>query len=97
MIEQRKPGEEFILRGDPVLVSKERATLPCGCAVYVGLRVDTKEVATAAIPCKSDHRVLMEQFNSDLAKSLENPTDRLLVEVVNELLESIFELQGVLP
>jgi hypothetical protein len=73
--------------GQPTLLCRRRVTLPsCRCAVWIGIRADNQEAATAAVSCSDLHVGLMTTFNESMVKSLENPTNRDLVDVVQELL-----------
>jgi hypothetical protein len=75
----------------PAVVGTDRAVLPCGCYVVVGHRIDTHELSTASVPCSPEHRKsVMARFQVALLESLkpENLTDRDLIDVVDELLES---------
>jgi hypothetical protein len=78
----------FLAPGDPAIVG-HKAYIPCGCCVIVGLRTDTREAATTASPCSPEHLPLMERFNLALGDTLVNPSDRALIEVVNEVLEGL--------
>lgn len=81
----------FYLPGPPPVVARERSVLPCGCTVTVGVRMDREppEVAAAASPCSSRHRLLMERFNLAFTDTLVNPTDRPLIDVVDEVLAAV--------
>lgn len=81
--------------GHPPMLVNEGAQLPCKCVVAVGMRTDTKEVASAAIPCSPDHTQLMEHFNLRLRESLVERQDRPLVEVADELLRSSARFYGI--
>lgn len=83
----------FILPGNPWIIGKLRAEAPCGCTVWMGVRGDNKdkEVATSADPCRDEHKGLMEAFNTRMAASLRNPTDRPLIEVIDDMLGEIAE------
>ena len=70
----------------PDMGVKERASIECGCHVWVGMRFDNQEVATMAVPCSREHRALMEHFNVLMAESLAEPRDDDLVVVCEELL-----------
>lgn len=73
-------------RGCPTLLCRWKAEAACGCTLWVGIRLDNQEAATAAVPCRPGHRRLMERFNLLMGDSLVNPTDRPLIDVVAELL-----------
>lgn len=74
--------------GNPPMLVNEAASLPCGCRVLVGLRLDILEAATMAMPCSGSHVSLMERFNELLRDSLSAPRSQPLVEVCEELLAS---------
>lgn len=88
-IERRKDGDAWTLSapGQPTLVSIERTLLPCGCAAYSGIRMDTQEVSMAAIECSPEHRTMRDRFHELMVESLKNPTEQLLIEAAKELLE----------
>lgn len=65
--------------GTPRLLVSERARLECGCVCFVGRRVDTREVATAAAACWPAHDSLIQHFNLLLKESLVEPQARPLV------------------
>jgi hypothetical protein len=71
----------------PIIVSIEQATLPCGCTIVPGKRLDNQEVAMASCPCTPAHNELMTLFNAAFALTLDNPTDRPLMDVVVEVLD----------
>ena len=71
----------------PVIGVKERALIECGCHVWVGMRMDNREVATLTVPCSPGHSELMHHFNMLLAESTIEPTDDPLVVVCERLLE----------
>lgn len=81
----------FILPGNPWIIGKLRSEAPCGCTVWVGVRGDNKEAATSADACGPDHEHLMDAFNSRMREGLKNPTDRPLIDVVDDTLGEIFE------
>lgn len=82
------------LPGKPSILAKERAVVPCGCFVAVGLRLDTQEIATTARPCGLEHEREMALFNSALTESLDEPTGQPLVEVCDEILTMIFAAEA---
>jgi hypothetical protein len=86
MIERR--GTPVILDDGvrPTVAAAWRAMLGCGCAIYVGRRVDNDEVATGAVPCSSEHRRLVNHATLLMRESLTEPSDELLVEVADRLL-----------
>jgi hypothetical protein len=57
----------------PAMIANERiGTESCGCAVYVGLRLDTHEVATVFDPCdEPGHETRGAAFNERLQAELE--------------------------
>lgn len=73
-------------RRDPVVMTDSRAVLGCGCAGYVGIRMDKGELVTVLRPCTPRHDGLMQRVQDALIASTRNPTGRPLVEVVDELL-----------
>lgn len=83
------------LSGPPPIVSNERAELPCGCVVYVGVRTDKKddhgkyEATTASAACSVEHRMQMQRFNQLLRDSLPSASARPLVEVIDEMLTEV--------
>lgn len=85
----RFPARFVYPSGLPPLLLNESAVTDCGCSVFVGLRVDTKEAMTVATPCSPDHTDLLERFNLALSDSLTNPGPRPLVEVCDEILDRI--------
>jgi hypothetical protein len=76
--------------GRPTILFTKRAILPCGCFVACGQRQDNGEAASGECPCSQAHLPLMVRFHRALVASLEQPQDRLLVEVCDELLEQTF-------
>lgn len=72
--------------GLPLMLLNQAAVAPCGCSVYVGLRVDTKEAVSLAGCCAPGHEALIATFNEALIESLADPEDRPLVEVCDEIL-----------
>jgi hypothetical protein len=74
--------------GSPTLLARWRVSLGCGCCVWVGIRADDGEAATGACACQESHRTLMRRFNDRMRAGLEHPSDRQLVDVVAETLES---------
>lgn len=87
-------GKTLAYPGQPTLVVAGRVTLPCGCAVWIGWRLDNHEVATAAAPHSDDHVEMMIEYNKQFQESLENPTDRPLVDVVSEYLQKVWDEVG---
>lgn len=78
-------------QGEPMVVGKEFVEVPCGCRVCIGLRMDTREIATVATPCGEEHNQLMTEFQLRMKESLVEPQDRLLVDVIEEMLEKLYE------
>lgn len=81
----------WLLAGTPLpaLLGRYRAMLGCGCGCYVGLRVDNHETATATVACSVAHEPMMQRFDANLIASLAEPQDRLLIDVVAELLVAL--------
>lgn len=73
--------------GEPTLLCRWCASLPCGCCVWVGIRFDNQEAATAVVPHSALHKPLAHRFNGLLAVSTLKPSDRDLIDVVAELLK----------
>jgi hypothetical protein len=71
----------------PLMGVKERALLECGCHVWVGMRVDLRELATAVFSCSPEHLDLIHHFNMLLQESTVEPEDEELVVVCERLLE----------
>ena len=71
----------------PPIVVSASASLGCDCTVYVGRRIDTGEVASAACPCCPEHLRLIKHFNLLLKESLVEPGDGALIDVVADLLD----------
>lgn len=89
MIEERTPGNEWILSapGQPIVVSKERVLLPCGCCAFAGLRCDTMEVSMVATECSPEHKAMRDRFYELMEESMKDPSDRKLIDVAEELFE----------
>lgn len=87
-----------LLRADAagvvLVLANQRAVLDCGCACYCGLRLGTTDPATLTVPCSDEHRRLAAHFNLLLKESLVAPTERLLVDVADELLEQAVRYGG---
>lgn len=86
----------FILPGnpdkrEPSVVGNETVEVPCGCRVRIGLRTDTREVATVATPCGDEHEQLMTEFILRMKESLVEPTGRPLGEVIEEMLGNLYD------
>lgn len=86
--------------GYPTLLCRWKVEMPCKCAVWIGIRLDNQEPATAGIPCwglhhermqRFNHHGHMQRFNEEMAATLEHPTDRPLVDVVEEVLNRTFD------
>jgi len=73
--------------GMPTLLCRWRASIECGCAVWVGIRADNQEAATGAVPCRGMHSPLIARYNTLMTASLHTPTPRPLIDVVAEILE----------
>lgn len=73
------------LHGD--LNTRERAKLPCGCAIYVGISTETRRAATAGQACSEKHGVLIELASALLAARLQTPNHKkLMVDLCAEVL-----------
>lgn len=55
------------------IMTRERAKLPCGCAMYVG-RTGTQEAATRTQACQEDHTIVVERANALLVEEQTHPT-----------------------
>jgi hypothetical protein len=80
----------FFHPGPPMVRANERAIVPCGCAAYVGVRLDNGEMFLGATACSAEHEPKVGQFLAAYHESLDNPTDRLAVEVADEILMMVF-------
>lgn len=78
-------------KGEPTVVGKEIVEAPCGCCVRIGLRTDTREVASVVKPCGPDHEQLMTEFLLRMKESLVEPENRPLVDVVEEMLDKLYD------
>lgn len=67
------------------MVTKERAILPCGCCIFVGI-TGTREATTGAQACSVEHQMITERASQLLAESLATPSKRLLVDVCATML-----------
>jgi hypothetical protein len=74
---------------NPALVGMDFAEAPCGCRVFSGFRLDTKEPALGCVPCEDSHQELMTRFDLTMKESLVEPTSRPLIEVVDEMLMNL--------
>jgi hypothetical protein len=85
----------FVLpaEGDfPMVIGKDFVEVPCGCKCMNGLRADTNEAATVVIPCDPDEHLLMvEEFNARMRDSLLDPTDRPLIDVIEDMMVKLYE------
>lgn len=82
----------FLLPGrdeEPAVVGNEFIEVPCGCRVCIGLRMDTREVATVATPCSEEHLQLMTEFQLRMKESLVEPTDTPIGQFVEEMLTKL--------
>ena len=87
MIVRVPPQLLTVSPGFPTLLVNEVVVLErCGCTVFIGARIDTEEVATAAAACTKEHDALILEFNKRLKESLDDPQERLLGEVIEEVL-----------
>jgi hypothetical protein len=84
MIEQFFP---LVIPGPPATVTTERAILECGCAAYVGQRMDNGEGAVIATPCSAEHRPLMAHFTLLYRESLVEPIAAPASEIAERLLD----------
>lgn len=71
---------------NPSLYVSQRSVLQCGCCVWLGQRSDNHEAATAAVSCGPEHELLMSAFQQTFRQSLEAPTDRPAIDVIDEYL-----------
>lgn len=67
------------------IITRERAKLPCGCCMLVGLSAD-RQPATRAAPCAEKHLMVMERANQLLVESLATPSKVQLVVVCAQFL-----------
>jgi hypothetical protein len=51
------------------MISKERVVLPCGCAIYVGIRLDHQGAVTASRACSKRHHALVQRADELIAHS----------------------------
>jgi hypothetical protein len=88
VIEHYPRGEKGLaLPGGLILELQSRAYLGCGCQCFVGNRTDNRELTTAMFPCSPAHLPLGRHANLLLRESLVQRQARLLVDVVDELLQ----------
>lgn len=78
-------------KGEPTVVGKEFIEVPCGCRVCIGLRMDTREIATVATPCDEEHSQLMTEFQLRMKESLVEPPDTPLAEFIEEMLGTLYD------
>lgn len=76
--------------GNPALGGIDFAEAPCGCRVFSGFLLDTKEPALGCVPCDESHQELMTRFDLTMKESLVEPTRRPLIEVVDEMLMNLY-------
>lgn len=76
--------------GPPPVVANTRAVAPCGCAVYVGKRLDNQEPFIGATACSDRHHGRMGDFLEAFKESLDRPEPTPAVEVADELLMMVF-------
>lgn len=76
----------------PMVVYREWVQVAtCDCKVVVGIRIDTQEQATVCCPCEQPaHLQLISRVNDLLRASLAHPTDRLLGEVICEMVDKVY-------
>lgn len=81
--------------GQPMVVWKDRAELPCGCAVLVGIRIDTQEPSLVFTNCEQDgHFDAMVRAREAYVVTLQNPREGVeAVEVAREVLSAAFNLE----
>lgn len=87
MIERLEYPKLIFNPPNPGLGVKERALLSCGCHVWIGMRIDNRELATMAASCSPEHDGLIQHFQLLLRESLVEPEDEELVVVCERLLE----------
>lgn len=70
------------------VTANQRARLSCGCAVYIGRRVDNGDVATVAWPCSNAHRkTIAVRFNDAMKDTLPSESTEPLIDVVARVLQ----------
>lgn len=80
--------------GYPTVLWKDRAEMPCGCAVLVGVRLDLQEPAVVFTNCEDDgHFDTMAVCRDLYAKSLAEGREGEAVRVAAELLSRAFNLE----
>lgn len=85
-MKERAKVERFRPMRHAHMITKERAKLPCGCCIYVGITTDTHEATTGAQPCSLEHVLITERASQLIVESLSSPSNRLLVDVCATLL-----------
>ena len=83
---RRGTVERFRPRRHGHLITRERASLKCGCAIYVGINAENGEASTGATPCCDLHVLIVERANGLLRESLSHPSHRPLVDVCAQFL-----------
>lgn len=90
MIDRLDPPRAWTFPGPPMMLSKERARIDCGCCVYITMRVDNREAGSNTSSCSPEHRPMLEEFNDRWKKSIEEaPQPRPAVEVAEEMLMEV--------
>lgn len=74
------------------LNTRERAALPCGCCIFVGVKSDG-QVATATQACAEEHQVLVTTAGEILTTLTMTPRQRPMVatciEALNEAVNAL--------
>lgn len=73
------------------LLARWKVELPCECQIWIGIRSDNAEPTTAGLYCVEAHDAIIKSYKAKLKASLESPTDRPLVDVVEELLNGAWD------
>jgi hypothetical protein len=76
--------------GRPTILCRWCVTTECGCGVWIGIRADNQEPATAFVPCREDGH-LAGAFQKLMLASLQVATDKRLVDVVAQMLGAAAE------
>lgn len=84
----------FLHPGPPMVRANERAIVGCGCAAYVGVRLDNGEPFLGALACRPEHEGKVGQFLAAYHESLDRPQARPAVEVADEILTTVFAADG---
>lgn len=81
--------------GYPTVMWKDRAEMPCGCAVLAGVRLDNQEAAMVFTNCEAGtHFDLMARARTLYEETLAEPRYGVeAVEVAREVLCSAFNLE----